>query len=530
MRFCSKLVFTLILAFTSLHYFCSSGRCSDQLIQICQYTSPIVWNRELRQHSLFYREKITPVVKVSEEYYKIHLEPTVKSVHGQIYEKISDTARKVYIDSGYHSKVKYYYTGILRPQIVSIFEKVRHYEPLQPLFTNINPFIEWLKVVLDNAKVIVVGELNELRLKYHELSGKTTSLITPSVNSNEYTTSASHSTVATSPSDLETDVQEETNEFEDVDDVTTSTIVKTVTVDTHMETGATFVPNVNQEIVGEDIAINEQTALQNEFEEWANSIEKKIESVTQLLEKDANKTTSNLIKKTEKSLREQAKEFTKLTELQFQNITKAVQDIDCKTEIDPQSGEKRYFNKEGTVELERYIDRPLMRDYFEEAKNQVAMKGNEMKNNLSEVMLKANEKVSRLREDYADMYEEWANVMVTEWSKRLAYVDVVAAHEDNDQDGSISEQNWKKFLKIKKDIIEGRQRLIDHIIDMDSMEKFMKKIEQTLTILVKEHGEYSYILRAKANLAFQKREKEERELLAKQKELEMEAKEHENKS
>ena len=105
-------------------------------------------------------------------------------------------------------------------------------------------------------------------------------------------------------------------------------------------------------------------------------------------------------------------------------------------------------------------------------------------------------------------------IMVNEWSKRLAYVDVMDADSGSNANSGVSEENWKKFLKIKRQIINRRDEFAVHPVSMDEVIKFTNMVQNTLMLINRENGEYLYILRSKANLAFQKREKEEAEMAA----------------
>lgn len=198
----------------------------------------------------------------------------------------------------------------------------------------------------------------------------------------------------------------------------------------------------------------------------------------------------------------------------YEDISKKIEDIDCITEIDPKTGEKIYFDKTGTTQLPVYVDRELMRDLFDHANSlglTVVSQINAEVGNLDSDVYFA---VEGMRRQYAEIYEEWANVMVNEWSKRLAYIDVMDADTGKNSDGAVSEENWKKFLKVKRQIIGRREEFATHPVSMDEVIKFSTMVQNTLMMINRENGEYLYILRSKANLAFQKREKEEAEMEA----------------
>lgn len=300
-------------------------------------------------------------------------------------------------------------------------------------------------------------------------------------------------------------------DFEELDDeetyTSTSTIVKVVTM-----TEDEIVPESETKDVTKDN--NEANSIQIDFDNWSETIENKMTSIIDLFEKDVNTTMEKLLKTKDLSLKKMLRQMSNSSQDNYEEISKKIEDIDCITEIDPTTGEKIYFDKTGTTQLPVYVDRELMRDLFENANTiglTVISQINAEVGNLDADVYFA---VENMRKQYAEIYEEWANIMVNEWSKRLAYVDVMDADSGSNANSGVSEENWKKFLKIKRQIINRRDEFAIHPISMDEVIKFTNMVQNTLMMINRENGEYLYILRSKANLAFQKREKEEAEMAA----------------
>lgn len=293
---------------------------------------------------------------------------------------------------------------------------------------------------------------------------------------------------------------------EDIDETytSTSTIVKVVT----MQEGDAV------ETAADNSVSNAANDMQIDFDNWTDAIESKMESVIDLFEKDVNSTMDKLLKTKNLSLKKMLKTMSNSSQDSYEEIEKAIEDIDCLTEIDPKSGEKIYFDKTGTTQLEAYVDRATLRDLFENANNIGLATISQINAEVGNLDTEVYFAVENLRKQYAEIYEEWANVMVNEWSKRLAYVDVVDADSGAAADKSVSEANWKKFLKVKKQIIGRRDEFAVHPVSMDEVIKFSHMVQNTLLLINRENGEYLYILRSKANLAFQQREKEEAEMAA----------------
>ena len=302
-------------------------------------------------------------------------------------------------------------------------------------------------------------------------------------------------------------------DFEELDDdeeetyTSTSTIVKVVTM-----TEDEIVPESGGKEVTKDNT--EANSIQIDFDNWSETIENKMTSIIDLFEKDVNTTMEKLLKTKDLSLKKMLRQMSNSSQDNYEEISKKIEDIDCITEIDQTTGEKIYFDKTGTTQLPVYVDRELMRDLFENANTvglAVISQINAEVGNLDSDVYFA---VESMRKQYAEIYEEWANIMVNEWSKRLAYVDVMDADSGSNANSGVSEENWKKFLKIKRQIINRRDEFAVHPVSMDEVIKFTNMVQNTLMLINRENGEYLYILRSKANLAFQKREKEEAEMAA----------------
>ncbi|SMN18053.1 similar to Saccharomyces cerevisiae YGL228W SHE10 Putative glycosylphosphatidylinositol (GPI)-anchored protein of unknown function [Maudiozyma saulgeensis] len=288
----------------------------------------------------------------------------------------------------------------------------------------------------------------------------------------------------------------------------TSTIVKVVTMNDGEVAVETQEPT---DAITEEDEVN---TIQIDFDNWSDAIERKMSSIVDLFEKDVNTTMDKILKTKDLTLKKMLRQMSNSSQDSYEEISKKIEDIDCITEIDAKTGEKIYFDKTGTTQLPTYVDRELMRDLFENANSlglAVISHINKEVGNLDADVYFA---VEAMRKQYAEIYEEWANVMVNEWSKRLAYIDVMDADSGKNTNGDVSEENWKKFLKVKRQIIGRREEFAIHPVSMDEVIKFTSMVQNTLMMINRENGEYLYILRSKANLAFQKREKEEAEMEA----------------
>ncbi|CCF60341.1 hypothetical protein KAFR_0J02770 [Kazachstania africana CBS 2517] len=494
MKLCTKLVVTLLTTIVSLQYYCQNYNCSDKLNEVCYYSAPSNWDELLTENSEMYKVNVHPKIVLLQNKYQENVGPHVELLLNNVNERVITPAsgliknyaedfnceEKLQCVKNYWQllcdRVTLYYAITLRPyyeRFAEEFGAKTRYSSFQSKFNGV--YDQGKKVVTDN---------------YRALQSKYSSLV---------------STVSIEVSSPISSSKPEVN-VEEAEELITSTIFTTVTLDDGVEAQATGTVVSNN-----DLSMEEQALLQNDFENWSNTVEKKIQSVIGTFEKDVDRAIQSFIDENEANVRDKMRYLATNSDDYLQKIAKAIQDIDCKIEIDSKTGEKRYFDKTGTTELPVYIDRQLMRDYFDEAQIHGTNVSVSIRDDLSDVAYSINKKIEGLRDEYVDLYEEWANTVIGEWSKRMAYVDVIAAHMDEDEQGTISEQNWKKFMELKRDVMDAREGLINHPISAKKLEDFMNEVQRTLTILGKERADFTYILRSKANLAFQKREKEEKE-------------------
>lgn len=558
MRALCRFVKTLLVAsavLAALRYFCQSGHAPEQFQSVCHYSNPAVWDHTFTLHSQLYVEKIRPRLEwvndmtgmINEEYVAPQIQYLRDKCSDHQCQRITSFlyVKKVYLTE----RVKFYYNGVIRPNVVA-----KLIQPYQLDVKWIQWRQKWIQVqycmlshihhMIERIKDITNGRTASGKTPKGTIKVATSPGVTPlASSSSSLSSSVVSSSITVSPgpsSETQSQVEDERHyteeEYEDAEEgeyedtiVSTSTILKTVTI--HSSSNDTIVsatdnvetPSSEIKDSSKDVMVNEQDVIQAQFDEWTASIENKVKSIISLFDREVTKSVMKLTNATENKLRPEFQSYTQRVETIFRNITSATGDIDCKMELDPTTGQKLYFDKTGTTQLERYVDRELVRDLFTQLTQNTDDITELVHAELDTLMNKVNERVEYLRNDYAEVYQEWANVMVNEWSKRLVYADVVGGvgmdPSINNTDSNIrSDNNWRRFLEVKKLVIDARDELINHQVQLKNVENFVKRVEHTLEILMKENGEFAYILRAKANIAFQQREKEEAELKRQQEE------------
>lgn len=555
MRAVCRVVKTLFLFsafFAAVRYVCEGGYAPKELNCLCHYSNSSLWDQVLTERYPIYQATVRPklecgsewvqgkTVVINDKYVKPSLKFLKDKCSAHQCQRVTDY---IYLKQVYLvERVKFLYNGVIKPNVVTKFITPYHLDEkcilfrkkLIQLYASVYDHYECAKsctakkyyqIKADGFKAILPAKAVKETIKV-----ATSPSVTPLPSTNDSETSSStvktvdNETTAeeTVETTLEEDFLEDENDEFDEDEETilsTSTVFETVTIHSSTEsTAATTPADISEQTTNssKDVIIDEKDAMQDQFDEWTSSIENKVKSIIKLFDKEVLKSASKLTNVTEAKLRPEFQLYTEKVEALFRNITSATKDIDCREEVDPSTGEKLYFDKTGTTQLEKFVDRQSVRDLFTDLTKITDTMTDMVQFELNELMKRVNDRVEYLRNDYADVYEEWANVMVNEWSKRLVYADVVGGvamdASDNSEVDSRSDANWKRFLEVKKQVIDARDELINHKVLLNNVEKFVKRVEHTLEVLIKENGEFTYILRAKANIAFQQREKEEAEL------------------
>ncbi|CCH61096.1 hypothetical protein TBLA_0E00350 [Henningerozyma blattae CBS 6284] len=312
---------------------------------------------------------------------------------------------------------------------------------------------------------------------------------------------------------------------------------KNINVETHLL--ANDVINLNNhnydKPVGLTVNLPDQESIQQEFELWYNSINRKSENILKIFNKDVDEMMKLKIETVDPELIYLMENLTALSQIEFSKIVKTIQDINCTCEVNNSSGEIIYFDRTGKTQLAQYITRQKIASIFDTTKILIKNKIDEINDTLLDLIKEVQKEVFDMHEDYVDMFEEWGDIMITEWSKRMAYFDIISSNlnihdpaqvnDDDDElyieDSSIDDieiendkdffhNNWSKFVKVKKELIKHRDDLVRYEPDIEIIEEFLKSYQNEIDLIVYETKEYLHILRARSNVSFELREREEK--------------------
>lgn len=174
-----------------------------------------------------------------------------------------------------------------------------------------------------------------------------------------------------------------------------------------------------------------------------------------------------------------------------------------------------YFHDETSMECEYApITRESFREYFKDTQSLLESKSKELvevdyKNDFAAFQ----EDLEELRLSFVDLFEDWGDSILVKLKKVLVVENLTSNEElyaDNDE-GNETLKKWKEFELLKNDVIEKRDYLLNFDLEIKEIVNFVNELKKNIGLLAHEGGDRLYIIRAKANIEFQHREKEERE-------------------
>ena len=529
-----KLITALTVLVSLLQYCCqsNSGNISCERTQtLCHYTNPRIWNAYLSGNSELYKNKVSPGFDLVARKYDTAVRPVIDDVAIKVNRVAIQPAFKVV-----HSQCKKWNCGKYYQLARSPVLKARRFflvkyntfvRPSTDKFFN-SEFRSQLRERVSKYKNIAHYYCTTIsrciKSKYDSIVGNTEEKLMGKFKNKD--THGIHGSITHEPSSEDRVLTVGTigSDEEPLTTTSTQTVVETITLDeeqasavashAHDDEASTDVEDST------DINVNEQALLQEDFDMWSETILQKTQDVIRLFEKDVSKYINGKLGEEARHFKAKFNSLDEVSKKFFSKISLAINDIDCMEGIDSETGKKIFFDKSGSTEISQYITRELVREYFNETRSTLDELTHAMEKDLSQITEEIEKKVNAIREENVEVFEEWGDIIVNEWSKRMAYVDVINAHMGSDDDATLDEErtkssvNWKKFLKGKKQIIESRDKLAHHPADLSHVNEFRQKVQRKILSFTQESGEFLYILRSKANLQFQERERKEREKVA----------------
>lgn len=546
-------------------------KCSDDGLyknedpsSLCHYTSPTVWNSYLTDRFDIYKTHVAPVFILDKQNYddtsifKTEKPILVKirdAILHYVYYPVSLTVQHVsekYIDWDYiHAlekdviyHLKLYYLIYINPRVTIIKNYFKKYDfVLEDIKTRIN-YQQNLNIFL-NLVDYFFALINSLFFKIKmKLSGINNDFI---IDRNVLNTSSFSLNTVSSSLDIESTTLSDSIPTTIITATTTSTYVTTATSlvlasasdnntknendlikqsDSHSNNNLKIISNDNDI---EDLPMN-QDEIQEEFDAWFNAIDRKSNQIFNYYTKSIDSLINSEINDAEPNLSQKLTNLTNIARKQINLLIKNIDYINCSIEINNTTGEVLIFDKKNETQLIDYITRPKLNSLFDTTKIIIQNLINDINIDLLDLVKNIQKKIISTHEEHLEVFEEWGDIMVSEWSKRMAYLDVMNSHfealnainiqnniegsDDDDEINNLNENfynNWSKFVSLKRQVIQTRDNLANYQVNLQIMEDFLNIYQDKLEILINETKEFIHILRARANIMFEKREREENE-------------------
>ncbi|KAG7763283.1 hypothetical protein KL946_004099 [Ogataea haglerorum] len=147
---------------------------------------------------------------------------------------------------------------------------------------------------------------------------------------------------------------------------------------------------------------------------------------------------------------------------------------------------------------DNYVTRQDMRDLLKRLSESLTQKGVEITEDFKKYEREFSDEVLRVRTSILETLEEFSESTLNAYSTEIV---------KNGDDW----KEWKNYKELKQELIQTRDQLLSSTPKLERVTKLLNELNRTLGTLVNDGESYLAILRAKANVEFQAREKAERE-------------------
>lgn len=238
--------------------------------------------------------------------------------------------------------------------------------------------------------------------------------------------------------------------------------------------------------------LDEADLIEREFHAWSSAINQKLQSSITNLHRDNRNLIQDKTNTFNDTFSQSNSIFFQNIQEQIENLTSDISDIDSSTTLNPETNEIIYMNPQNI-----YISRPYIASKFDSLQSDIKKFKSDTLEALKQLRIDVVSQLETQREEHIEVYEEWGDIMVTEWSKRMAYGDI-----HGNQPKRFELDKWQHFAKLKQNIIGMRDTIANEPVAQDTLIQFMRDIiEQTNTVLEEYHTAIkALIVQANTNL------------------------------
>lgn len=248
-------------------------------------------------------------------------------------------------------------------------------------------------------------------------------------------------------------------------------------------------------------AIDESMSLRFEFDAWTKSITKRLEQCIPALDNETESRITALTNEFNVTFQTSIADITAQMKVEVKKIIETIETIDCIAKVDPDTQSLVYYDVSGKNVLDQYISRPLLQALFKNTYELVNAFQSQTESQLDKWDTYIDKVVSQIHDEAIEVYEEWGDIMISQWSQRMAYADVVI---DSTQ---FQPETWKTFLDLKNRVLDTRDILANHVTNKSHLlSDFRSSIESQLNELESSFQLDLNDLHKRADTAFRNRE------------------------
>lgn len=129
-----------------------------------------------------------------------------------------------------------------------------------------------------------------------------------------------------------------------------------------------------------------------------------------------------------------------------------------------------------------------------------------------------------IRENTVEVLDEFAQVSLNEVGRKMVSLEKSASENTASGDsGAPNWKDWKAYRNLKDKVMNARQEIIDHEINLAEINLVLREAQETANVLAKESAQILSGLRSKADFLFQQKLQEKKRLEEETGEVEEEA-------
>lgn len=224
----------------------------------------------------------------------------------------------------------------------------------------------------------------------------------------------------------------------------------------------------------------EAESLKMEYEAWIKAIDSKIHSAMALLDSEIQSVFEAEVRNKSIEITRNLDDLNTTVNEQLVFLDSKIKDINCTSKFDPVQNKIKYFDESGQVELEAYITKSSITSILKNYKIHLLDFEKSLFHSLDSFLTEMAKLAESIRLENVEVYEEWGDVMISQWSQRMAYMDVRGLHLEDQYDPAYIEENhsnWLRFMELKKKVISERNRLVKHDLDMTLILEWITKLK-----------------------------------------------------